>query len=127
MFGQSKSPRFRSALAGTLGVSLAFGIAACGGSDDSDDDSNNASQPAIDCTLYSSFGDLKGKTVTVYAGIVTPEDKAYKDSYKPFETCTGATVKYEGDKSFETQILVRAKAGNPPDLAIVPQPGLVRQ
>jgi alpha-glucoside transport system substrate-binding protein len=126
MFGQSNSPRFRSALAGTLGIGLVFGLAACGGSDDSDDDSNTAAQ-SIDCAQFSSFGDLKGKTVSVYTGIVTPEDKAYKDSYKPFEQCTGVTIKYEGDKAFETQILVRAKAGNPPDLAIVPQPGLLQQ
>jgi len=126
MFGQTNSPRFRSALAGTLGVGLVFGLAACGGSDDSDDDSNTA-QSSIDCAQFSSFGDLKGKTVSVYTGIVTPEDAAYKESYKPFEQCTGVTIKYEGDKSFETQVLVRAKAGNPPDLAIVPQPGLVKQ
>ena len=126
MFGQSNSPRFRSALAGTLGVGLVLGLAACGGSDDSDDDSGTAAQ-SIDCAQFSSFGDLKGKTVSVYTGIVTPEDTAYKDSYKPFETCTGVTIKYEGDKAFETQILVRAKAGNPPDLAIVPQPGLLQQ
>ncbi|MET8153224.1 ABC transporter substrate-binding protein [Actinoplanes sp. NPDC049668] len=121
------SPRFRSALAGTLGVGLVLGLAACGGSDDSDDDSNAAAQSSIDCNLFKEFGDLKGKTVTVFASIVTPEDKAYKDSYKPFEQCTGVTIKYEGDKSFETQILVRAKAGNPPDIAIVPQPGLLAQ
>ncbi|GID91769.1 ABC transporter substrate-binding protein [Amorphoplanes digitatis] len=121
------SPRFRSALAGTLGAGLVLGLAACGGSDDSNDDSNTAAQSSIDCNLYKEFGDLKGKTVTVFASIVTPEDKAYKDSYKPFEQCTGVTIKYEGDKSFETQILVRAKAGNPPDIAIVPQPGLLQQ
>src|SRR5215211_2792887 len=126
MFGQSKSPRFRSALAGTLGVGLVVGLAACGGSDDSDDNSNTTTQ-SIDCAQFSSFGDLKGKTVSVYTGIVTPEDVPYKNSYKPFEQCTGATIKYEGDKSFETQILVRAKAGNAPDIAIVPQPGLLKQ
>ena len=46
-----------------------------------------------------------------------PRTPAYIDSYKPFEECTGVTIKYEGDKAFETQILVRAKAGNPPDIA----------
>ncbi|WP_305790113.1 ABC transporter substrate-binding protein [Symbioplanes lichenis] len=126
MFGLAKSQRLRGALAGTLGVGLVFGLAACGGSDDSDDDATAESQ-SIDCSQFSSYGDLKGKTVSVYTGIVTPEDKAYKDSYKPFEDCTGVTIKYEGDKSFETQVLVRAKAGNPPDLAIVPQPGLLQQ
>jgi alpha-glucoside transport system substrate-binding protein len=128
MFGQPRSPRFRAALAGTLSAGLVFSIAACGGSDDSDSDtSSNASASAIDCSPYTKFGDIKGKTVTIYTGIVTPEDTPHINSYKPFETCTGATVKYEGDKSFETQILVRAKAGNPPDLAIVPQPGLLKQ
>ena len=125
MFGHSRSQRFRGALAGTVGVGLVFGMAACGGSgDDSDDKSATQS---VDCAQFSSYGDLKGKTVSVYTGIVTPEDKAYKDSYKPFEDCTGVTIKYEGDKSFETQVLVRAKAGNPPDIAIVPQPGLLKQ
>ncbi|WP_041832475.1 ABC transporter substrate-binding protein [Actinoplanes sp. N902-109] len=126
MFGLAKSRRLKGALAGTVGVGLVFGIAACGGSSDSDDDSKTATS-SIDCSQFSSYGDLKGKSVSVYTGIVTPEDKAYKDSYKPFEDCTGVTIKYEGDKSFETQILVRAKAGNPPDLAIVPQPGLLKQ
>jgi alpha-glucoside transport system substrate-binding protein len=127
MFGQPRSPRFRAALAGTLSAGLIFSLAACGDDDSDDSASTDASASAIDCAPYTKFGDLKGKTVTIYTGIVTPEDTPHKDSYKPFESCTGATIKYEGDKSFETQILVRAKAGNPPDLAIVPQPGLVKQ
>jgi len=128
MFGQPSSARFRAALAGTLSAGLIFGVAACG--DDSDSGggtSGNASAGAIDCAPYTQFGDIKGKTISIYTGIVTPEDTPQINSYKPFEQCTGATVKYEGDKAFETQILVRAKAGNPPDLAIVPQPGLVKQ
>jgi alpha-glucoside transport system substrate-binding protein len=103
-------------------------LAACG--DDKGDDegtSSGASTSTIDCAPYTKFGDLKGKTVSIYTGIVTPEDTPHINSYKPWEQCTGATVKYEGDKAFETQILVRAKAGNPPDLGIVPQPGLVKQ
>jgi alpha-glucoside transport system substrate-binding protein len=122
-----KGTRFRIALAGTVSVGLTLGMAACGDGDDSEGGGTTASAAAIDCAQFSSFGDLKGKTVTVYTGIVTPEDKPHIDSYKPFEQCTGATVKYEGDKAFETQVLVRAKAGNPPDLAYVPQPGLLKQ
>ncbi|WP_250035461.1 ABC transporter substrate-binding protein [Paractinoplanes maris] len=127
MFGQPTSPRIRAALAGTLSAGLVFGLAACGGGGDDDSASTDASASAIDCAPYTKFGDLKGKTVTIYTGIVTPEDTPHIESYKPFENCTGASIKYEGDKSFETQILVRARAGNPPDLAIVPQPGLVKQ
>ena len=123
-----KGTRFRIALAGTVSVGLTLGMAACGDGDNSEGgDGTTASAAAIDCAQFSSFGDLKGKTVTIYTSIVTPEDKPHIDSYKPFEQCTGVTVKYEGDKAFETQVLVRAKAGNPPDIAYVPQPGLLKQ
>ncbi|MFC7533362.1 ABC transporter substrate-binding protein [Actinoplanes sp. GCM10030250] len=127
MFGHSGSSRSRVALAGALSVGLAFSLTACGGSDDSEGGSTDSSAAAIDCAPYAAFGDIKGKTVTIYTGIVTPEDTPHKESYKPFEQCTGATIKYEGDKAFETQILVRAQAGNPPDVAFVPQPGLLQQ
>ncbi|MFC7545764.1 ABC transporter substrate-binding protein [Plantactinospora sp. GCM10030261] len=116
--------RFAAASAGALGLTLALTMTACGGGDSSDD---AADVPEADCSQFEQFGDIKGKTVTIYTGIVTPEDTPHIDSYKPFEECTGATVKYEGDKAFETQVLVRAQAGNAPDLAIVPQPGLLKQ
>ncbi|GGL07356.1 ABC transporter substrate-binding protein [Mangrovihabitans endophyticus] len=126
MFIQPTRQRWSAALAGTLGVGLTLGMAACS-SGDSDDEASVPSAAPVDCAQYTSFGDLKGKTVSVYTSIVTPEDKPQIDSYKPFENCTGVTVKYEGDKAFETQVLVRAKAGNPPDIAFVPQPGLLKQ
>lgn len=114
----------RLAVTAASALGLTLTIAACG---DGGDSTSSADIPDIDCAPYSQYGDLKGKTVTIYTGIVTPEDTPHIESYKPFEKCTGVTVKYEGDKAFETQVLVRAKAGNPPDLAIVPQPGLLRQ
>src|SRR5688572_11310530 len=103
-------------LVGAVGLSLT--LAACGGDSDTGD-TDTGGTASGDCAAYSSYGKLDGKTVTIYTGIVTPEDTPQIDSYKPFEECTGATIKYEGDKAFEAQVLVRAKAGNPPDLAIV--------
>jgi alpha-glucoside transport system substrate-binding protein len=116
-------PHVAVAVAGVLGLTLS--MAACGGGGDTG--TTGGAIGTIDCDTYKKFGDLQGKTISIYTGIVTPEDKPQTDSYKAFEQCTGATVKYEGDKSFEAQILVRARAGNPPDLAIVPQPGLLQQ
>ena len=113
--------RVAAAMAGALG--LVVSMSACG----STDEDEPAETGSIDCAPYEKFGDLKGKSVSFYTGIVTPEDTAYINSFKPFEECTGVTVKYEGDKAFETQILVRARAGNAPDIAIVPQPGLLAQ
>jgi len=125
----------RNAITGALALTL--GLAGCGGSDSttgsaapsSSSAGGASSAPAAggECADYTQYGQLQGKTVTIYTGIVTPEDKPHINSYKTFEKCTGATIKYDGDKSFETQVLVRAKAGNPPDLAIIPQPGLLKQ
>ncbi|MDT7573165.1 MAG: alpha-glucoside transport system substrate-binding protein [Actinomycetota bacterium] len=116
-----------SVLAGLAAIALA--ATACGGSSGNDtaDGGTDASKaPVAGCEDYAQYGDLKGKTVTVYTGIVTPEDQLLKDTWAPFEKCTGATIKGEFDKTFEAQILVRAKAGNLPDIAIVPQPGLLQ-
>jgi alpha-glucoside transport system substrate-binding protein len=104
-------------------VSLALAVGACGTSDEG----GGSTELEADCAKYTQYGDLKGKTVSIFTSIVTPEDKQQTDSYVPFEKCTGATIKYEGDKSFETQILVRARSGNPPDVAYIPQPGLLAQ
>ena len=78
------------------------------------------------CAQLKQFGDIKGKNVNVYTGIVAPEDTLYQKAFDAYTQCTGAKVTYEGDKTFEAQILVRVKAGNPPDIAIVPQPGLLK-
>jgi alpha-glucoside transport system substrate-binding protein len=74
----------------------------------------------------ADYGDLTGKEVSVYTSILPPEQQAQEDSYKLFTTCTGATVKYEGSDQFETQLVVRVKAGNAPDIAYIPQPGLLK-
>ncbi|HNV42766.1 MAG TPA: ABC transporter substrate-binding protein [Ornithinibacter sp.] len=109
-----------AALTGVLAVALT--ATACG----SDDTTETESTGSVDCAAFESYGDLAGKTVTVYASIVAPEDQPHIDSYKPFEECTGATVEYQGSRDFEAQLPVRIKAGNAPDVAYIPQPGLLR-
>ncbi|MGC5167965.1 ABC transporter substrate-binding protein [Luteimicrobium sp. DT211] len=127
----------RTRLRARQGVALAAGaaaialvIAGCSSDDNGGgggSGSGTGSAGGSDCADYTHYGDLKGKTVTIYAGIVAPEDQPYVDSFKQFEKCTGVTIKYTADKNFEQQILVQAKAGNPPDIGIVPQPGLLAQ
>lgn len=68
-------------------------------------------------------GDLAGKTVTVSGAFVDVEADRLAEALKPFEDATGVTVKYSGDKSFEQQLNVQVQAGNPPDVALLPQPG----
>lgn len=82
---------------------------------------------ATDCAAYEAYGDLSGKTISVYTSIAADaEAQPHIDSFKPFEECTGATVDYEGSREFENQLPVRVAAGNAPDLAYIPQPGLLQ-
>lgn len=126
------SKRTVAALAGLVAVS--FGTVACGGSSDDGSGANGGGSSVaaskIDKTDYSKWCDMKsqlqGKTVTVYASIIGPEGAAQQASYKSFEQCTGVTIKYQGDNDFEKNLPQRAQTGNLPDIAFVPQPGLLQ-
>jgi len=120
-----------SQLASVAGLAaLALVATACGGSSNNSTNAGSTggstASTSAECKDFAQYGNLKGKTITVYTGIVTPEDALLKKTWAPFEKCTGATIKGEFDKSFEAQILVRAKANNLPDIGIVPQPGLLK-
>jgi alpha-glucoside transport system substrate-binding protein len=115
--------RFLGALAVVATAGLV--LAGCGGGSDNKAGGKSPGEGKAECAGLTSYGDLTGKKVHVYTSIVAPEDKAQKDSYKLFTTCTGATVQYEGSKEFEAQLVVRVKSGNAPDIAYVPQPGLL--
>ncbi|MEJ3652169.1 ABC transporter substrate-binding protein [Actinomycetes bacterium KLBMP 9759] len=113
--------RTTTLMAAAIGTSLV--LAGCGGTGGGGATAPSAQGP--ECAAFTQYGDLNGKTITVYTSIVTPEDQPHIDSYKAFESCTGATVKYEGSKEFEAQLPVKVAAGTPPDIAFIPQPGLL--
>jgi alpha-glucoside transport system substrate-binding protein len=76
------------------------------------------------CAEYHQYGHFAGKTVDVYSHFVTPDDKTILDALAPFERCTGVRVTSEADQNFELTALARVESATPPDIAIVPQPGL---
>ncbi|MFP5335436.1 MAG: ABC transporter substrate-binding protein [Actinomycetes bacterium] len=119
----STQRRRSAALAGGLGIALA--LSACGGGGDGDGGDAGGGGD-VDCSAFEEFGDLEGEEVNIYTSIVAPEDQAHIDSYKAFEECTGAKVNYEGSREFEAQLVVRIQSGNPPDIAYIPQPGLLQ-
>src|SRR3954467_1172354 len=90
--------------AAAAGAGFALLLAGCSGGGDDGGGGGSTGDASSDCTDYSQYGDLKGKTFSIYAGIVTPEDQPYIDSFKQFESCTGAKVDYQADKQFEQQI-----------------------
>jgi alpha-glucoside transport system substrate-binding protein len=126
MSALSRRGRTSALVSAALGVSLV--LAGCGGSNvagGGGGGGGGAAAPAAGCEAYTQYGDLAGKQVSLYTSIVAPEDTPHIDSYKKFEECTGAKVIYEGSKEFEAQLPVRVQSGNPPDLAYIPQPGLL--
>ena len=82
------------------------------------------SAKAADCADYAQFGKYNA-TVKVFAGIRDPEATVMTNIFKQFTACTGITIAYEGTDQFETLLPVRVKGGNAPDIALIPQPGLV--
>jgi len=111
----------RGAVAAPVAVG-ALVLSACGGSADTE----AAPAADVDCAAFEQYGDLSGSTVTFYTSVVAPDDAPYIAAFEPFEQCTGATVEYEASKEFEAQLVVRVQSGNAPDIALFPQPGLLR-
>ena len=67
-----------------------------------------------------------GGTITILSAIAQEEEVAKLEAcFEAFTERTGIVVEHEGTKEFENLIFVRTEAGNPPDIAMFPQPGSV--
>ncbi|MFI5840222.1 ABC transporter substrate-binding protein [Catenuloplanes sp. NPDC051500] len=110
-------PRQALAVASALGLVLT--AAACGGGGDDD----NAAATG-DCSIYEKYKH-DGTEVSIYASIRDTEADLLEQSWAEFTECTGITIKYEGSGEFEAQLQVRVDGGNAPDIAFIPQPGLI--
>ena len=73
---------------------------------------------------FKAGHDLTGQKLVIdgpWGGV----DKAlFETVLAAFEAATGASVDYNGGDGFEQRIMVNVEAGSPPDIAVVPQPGL---
>jgi alpha-glucoside transport system substrate-binding protein len=70
-------------------------------------------------------GEYAGTEVTVDGPFTDADEVKFKESYAPFEEATGITINYIGNKEFEGSISIRVDAGDAPDIADFPQPGLL--
>jgi alpha-glucoside transport system substrate-binding protein len=114
-------PRQAFVIAGVLG--LALSATACGTGNDKKSDKAGSAE----CAAYEKYQGHDGKKVSIYASIRDAEADLLERSWKPFEDCTGIKIDYEGSGEFEAQLPVRVDGGNAPDIAFVPQPGLVKR
>ncbi|NUM48242.1 MAG: carbohydrate ABC transporter substrate-binding protein [Anaerolineales bacterium] len=70
-------------------------------------------------------GEYAGTTVTVDGPFADNDAVKFDQSMLAFEEATGIDVVYIGGKEFEGSISVRVDAGDAPDIADFPQPGLL--
>ncbi|SCE94220.1 ABC transporter substrate-binding protein [Micromonospora chokoriensis] len=114
-------PRQAFVIAGVLG--LAFSATACG----TGDDKKSSNAGSAECAAYEKYEGHDGKKVSIYASIRDAEADLLERSWSQFTDCTGIEIAYEGSGEFEAQLPVRVDGGNAPDIAFVPQPGLVKR
>ncbi|HET7902866.1 MAG TPA: ABC transporter substrate-binding protein [Candidatus Nanopelagicales bacterium] len=107
------------------GIAAALLLAACGSSSDGGGSSASATNTDPACKDYAQYGSHPNTTVTVFTSILPPEQQKFETAWAQFEKCTGISVKYEGSDQFEAQLPTRIAGGNAPDIAFIPQPGLL--
>ncbi|WP_018656408.1 ABC transporter substrate-binding protein [Actinomadura flavalba] len=106
----------RRLAATAVAAGMLVSAAACGG-DDGDGDGGAGGD-----------GALKGVTVEVAAKWTGPEETNFRKVLAAFEKKTGAKVNYASTgENTDAYLGPRLSAGNPPDVAILPQPGLLQQ
>jgi len=120
----SRAKRSRIALIGSAVVGTLV-LAACSSSSTGAQASATNTDPA--CAPFSAYMGHSGTTVSMYGSIISPESDSLNKSWAQFSKCTGITIQYEGSNDFESQLPVRVSGGTAPDLAIIPQPGLIAQ
>jgi alpha-glucoside transport system substrate-binding protein len=116
------STRRRSLFALVAVAGLTLGAAACSADEKA---SNNLDKP--ECAAYKDYTGIAGKTVSMYTSIRDAEADLLQQSWKEFTNCTGVKIDYEGNGDFEAQLQVRVQGGNAPDIAFIPQPGLLQK
>ena len=66
------------------------------------------------------------RTVSVLGVVVGDQQEKLEAALAPFEEETGIQVIYEGTDAFTTLLPVRVDSGDAPDIAMFPQPGLMK-
>jgi alpha-glucoside transport system substrate-binding protein len=118
-----------AAVASVLSISLI--AAACG---DDDEPTTTEAPPVSEAPGGSEApgtdapgGDrpFEGTTVTIMSSIRDVEAERLESAWADFEEETGIDIQHEGTATFEDDLKLRVEGGDPPDLAFIPQPGLL--
>jgi alpha-glucoside transport system substrate-binding protein len=67
------------------------------------------------------------EAVTILGAFSSTQAKAFQDDLDAWAESQGVKTRYSGSSNFQQAIVTRVTAGDPPDIAIYPQPGILRQ
>ncbi|MEU9245614.1 ABC transporter substrate-binding protein [Streptomyces shenzhenensis] len=123
MSNTSRTHRALAALAALLAGSLA--LTACGGNDKKSDGDNSTGATE---TSTLTLPKLDGTTLEVAAVWTGQEQKNFKQVLAEFEKRTGAKVTFVPAQDPIINFLgSKIAGGQPPDIALLPQPGAIKQ
>ena len=74
---------------------------------------------------FAAAHDLSGQTLTISGPWLSGDRDLVNSVFAYFEAATGATVEYAGSDSFEAELRRSAQTGGLPNIAVIPQPGLL--
>lgn len=80
----------------------------------------------LGCGGQSSV-DNKAQAVTILGLVQNEQQEKLEAALRPFEERTGIVIEYEGRFDFASVLPARVAAGNPPDIAMFPQPALIEE
>ncbi|ADY63523.1 Alpha-glucosides-binding periplasmic protein AglE [Agrobacterium fabacearum CFBP 5771] len=73
----------------------------------------------------AAHADLKGQTLTIFGPWRGEDEALFQTVLAYFSDATGVNVRYSSSENYEQQIVIDTQAGSPPNIAILPQPGLL--
>ncbi len=71
-------------------------------------------------------GAFDGGSISVMSQWIAEDGERFVEAVRPFEDATGIEVNIDGVTDYTTTLVARSEGGNPPDIAQVAQPGLMR-
>ena len=113
----------RVGLAATL-AAMCLLTAGCLQGDDSGDSGGDGGDSSGG-TAGAGGSDPGDGVVEVFGAFGAEEAEAFNESLTAWEEESGIDIKYTGNADFTTFIRSRVQGGQPPDIALFPQPGLL--
>ena len=80
---------------------------------------------AIACNRQAATIDSEPKTIVILGSLTGVGQEIVEEALAPLTAETGIQIVYEGTDAFATILPIRVQGGDPPDIALFPQPGLM--